>query len=73
MGSEAIVVSGEEMEPPAGTAKGIGAEPLTGNKRIIMDLLERDSERPVMKDQETRPELTDDKVHQEIAIIPEDY
>lgn len=40
--------AGEVVTEPEDNEKGNEAEPLTGNKRVLQDLLEGDSERPVM-------------------------
>lgn len=52
MGLGEILFSGDAVTIPVDGEKANGAELLRGNKSIARDLLEGDSKRPVIKDQE---------------------
>lgn len=69
----AITFASEEVEPPEGTSKGNGEESLIGNMRVLQDVLEGDSKRPVIKDRKELIELTDSQMYHEIVVIPSYY
>lgn len=57
MGLGAILFVGEAVMKPEDSEKGNETQPLTGSERVIQDLLEAEFQHPVMKDQESLPEL----------------
>lgn len=68
-----ILFSIEAVKSPGDGEKDNLAEPMIGNKRVLKDLFEGNSERPVMKNQEELPQLTDQHVYQSISVITADY
>lgn len=73
MGLGSILFAGEAVTTSGEGHNDKRAERLTGNKRVLQDVLFGDLEETVMKDQEAISQPTDRQVHQNIVVIPADY
>lgn len=65
----------EEMSPnkKVNAWNAPGARPITGDEKVLKDLLVGDMERPVMPKQAALPSLTEDEIRQAVPVIPDHY
>lgn len=67
------MIAGEVVATPEESEEDHGVELLTGNKFVLHDLMGRDSDCPVLKDQKELPEPTDAQIHHDIPVVTADY
>lgn len=68
-----VEIAAKSPEKQVVTSSKVGVGPLTGEVKVIKDLIEVDMEQQIMQEQVSLPELSEVQIRQDVVVITSNH